>query len=718
MSINDISFVARHQQSPHSSLFDQSPVIASSYQSILRSSTSSLPPLLRSPTHSDGCGQTRLMGAMAIPHFYRQPTSDTYLRPYHSSTHRPSFRSANDRCIVSFPVAPRTHEHNYLSRHLSPVPWSRTSYDGPIYLHRRITEQFLQLMKEKIAQVRLFTMVTDSDAVIGKHSRLSPTSIMIQCHYPTHQSTVFVIDIRKLPATSSPFFSSIRNFCHFIFSPRHVIVSWGDVLAQLRPFAQLNLFDLSQITNALNLQKIFTDHWNSTHPHTSACLTRHVNPSPNSIDEDFLVCLVDTNDLEDEYHPLDTTSDFNTCLCPDHIRPYKAKNSLWSLCDALRFTFGLTDPMSNYHQVLPREVGTAPYSGFAHPNTSLRQTLVNRILSHIFASTRIFFHLYTNFPTFHTMTTSIDLDAILSVNPWKVSVVIILSDSHGKHFPPSFASPNYCLINRSISGLQWVHPYDPQLCARSIVQSPIFSSLLASAIAVIFLVGTNSVRSTSALQLMPQIQEIIELTRSNHSHLKSTRAISIVYPFQCLKPSTRFSTTHLLNSNIDSYTGSLADLASRAHISLIDSQVSIDQLHDDGMHLQPQYQSSLYSTLCQHISHIVSRHTLSLCTVRKRSIAAINRRNEQKNARLLAKRKQHTLIRPIHGSWLLKDTKQYLKNQRIHYARLPEIYRHQLRIQFNSVVDLNRANEALPMNAFNEERYIAWTSRTHDSKSL
>ena len=709
-----------HQLSSNSSLPDRSLLMSSSQHSPSSTFSSSPLPLLRFPTHSDDRRRTERMGEMTTPYGYRQTTSSTLTRPHHPSTHRPSLHSTHERRNDSSQFIPCARDNHLSSHHLLPFSWSQANYDPPIYVHRRMSEQFLQLMTHKIAQVRLFNITTESAQPRRAHSSSSssPTSIFIQCISHAHCSTIFVIDTRQLPATFSPLFSSIQNLCRFIFSPLNVIVSWGDVVAQLRPFAQHNLFDLSHLTNTLNLQKIFTDHWNSTHPHTSECLSGHTDASASPIADDFLVCLVDANDLDDEFHPLDTTSDFNTCMCPDYIRPYKAKNSVWSLSDALRFTFGLTEPTSNDHSVLSCALDNTLHTGFTHSDTALCQTRVDRTLSHLFASSRLFFHLSNNFPSFHLMATSIDLHTISSVNPSNVPVVLLISDSHGKHFPPTFTSPNYCLITRPISGLQWIHRTDSHLCARSILQSPVLSSLLASAVAVIFLIGTNSVRSMAAPDLISPIQEIINLLRSHYLHLKSSHSISVVLPFPCCKPSARFPTTASLTSNIASYIGLLNDLAAEARISLIDPRVSTDQLHHDGMHLQPQHQSSLFSTLCQHVTHIIARHTLSRCTARKRSQTALSRRNEQKNARLLEKRKQHTLIRPIHRSWLLKDTKQYLKHKQIPHARLPEIYRQKIRIQFNNSFDLHRANEALPMEAFNEESYIAWISGTHNSQSV
>ena len=55
--------------------------------------------------------------------------------------------------------------------------------------------------------------------------------------------------------------------------------------------------------------------------------------------DDVLICLINSDDLNDDYdehHPMD---DFNTCICPSNIRPYKSKNALWSLQKAIEYVF-------------------------------------------------------------------------------------------------------------------------------------------------------------------------------------------------------------------------------------------------------------------------------------------------------------------------------------------------------------------------------------------
>jgi hypothetical protein len=44
----------------------------------------------------------------------------------------------------------------------------------------------------------------------------------------------------------------------------------------------------------------------------------------------------------------------------------------------------------------------------------------------------------------------------------------------------------------------------------------------------------------------------------------------------------------------------------------------------------------------------------------------------------------------------------------IQYARLPEIYKHKIRIQFNKEIYQQHAEQVLSSTAFSEENVIAW----------
>jgi hypothetical protein len=103
--------------------------------------------------------------------------------------------------------------------------------------------------------------------------------------------------------------------------------------------------------------------------------------------------------------------------------------------------------------------------------------------------------------------------------------------------------------------------------------------------------------------------------------------------------------------------------------------------------------------------------TLDKSTIRtphRRSQEAITTRNKKRHAKLKLKLKQYTITRSITRKWTLKDIKRFLKHHHIPFFRLPEIYNHQLRIQFCNETHQQHADRALPDNAFDDSSYDDW----------
>ncbi|CAF4205891.1 unnamed protein product [Rotaria magnacalcarata] len=112
--------------------------------------------------------------------------------------------------------------------------------------------------------------------------------------------------------------------------------------------------------------------------------------------------------------------------------------------------------------------------------------------------------------------------------------------SHGKYFPPLLKTSLYKIIVKRISGLQWINHYDKNLCTKSLLLSSSISSILSSCVGVLFLIGTNSIRNTSAPRIIEQLEDIIDLVRFNYGHLQSKADISITSVFPCHKTSKLF----------------------------------------------------------------------------------------------------------------------------------------------------------------------------------
>lgn len=291
---------------------------------------------------------------------------------------------------------------------------------------------------------------------------------------------------------------------------------------------------------------------------------------------------------------------------------------------------------------------------------------------------------------------------------------VLLTDSHGKYFPPVVTTPQYKLIIKSISGLQWVNTYNTQLCTRSLILSSSMSALLSTCNNIFFLIGTNSIRNTFATQVIEQVNDIVDLLRSQHPHLMNKTDINMVSTFPCLKPSLFFPSGSSLFSNLNYYNNLLKQLASSKNFTVIDLPITEDHLGPDGMHIHLDHLSFLFNTIQAYLGTLVRPRTNSTqshhCSPERVTIMCRHqRRHDKPKHRQMAL----TVIRPIARVWKLKDLKTYLQHKRIKFIRLPEIHHHQLHIQFNNVGHQQYAERNLPFTAFDQQSYYDWISTAH-----
>ncbi|CAF1964654.1 unnamed protein product [Rotaria magnacalcarata] len=247
-------------------------------------------------------------------------------------------------------------------------------------------------------------------------------------------------------------------------------MTWGDLVNKLHPFEQFNFFDISQVTNTFNLQDSFARQWNTAHPHTADCVARHQPIVEESISADFLVCLVNSDDLDDEFDPTHPIDDYNTCICPSEIRPYKTKNALWSLQKAVQFTFNLTLDKSITLNTWSCGLDLYLHTWRLDTEKRTRQALIYYAISDLFASTYLYFHFHTCSAPSDNLTYPSSINNIQHKSH-APAMFFIITDSHGKYFPPIIQTPSYKLITNSISGLQWVNTYNTKLCTRSLLLS-------------------------------------------------------------------------------------------------------------------------------------------------------------------------------------------------------------------------------------------------------
>ena len=602
-------------------------------------------------------------------------------------------------------------QNNYLLLStLNPFHWSTSNYDSPIFVHHQTSESHLYGTIHKISNVRLYTIDTEADRPTRQYPHSTPALIQIQAIHDENYSTIIIIEIQHLPPRNTSLFRLIQQLCSVIFSSDNKLMAWGDVYKELHSFEDFNLFNLSQVTNTFDLQKFFTTYWNKTHPHTPECIASHQPAEEEAIPDDTLICLVNSNDIDDDFDPDDPMEDYNTCICPPNIRPYKAKNALWSLQKAVEFTF---------HQVLDKSLTFNIWScGLDlslrtwHTNTdkNTRQSLISYAMNDLFAPTCLYYYINNNHVSSPNLINSVRLNTIQLNQPAKIPSFLILADSHARYFPPITVTPSYKLIVKSISGLQWVNQYNHDLCATSIIFSSSVSSLLSSSTGVFFLVGTNSIRNTLASQIIAQIEHFMDLIRSHYIHLKHRVDIAIALAFPCFNSSYLFTSTSALSLNIQNYNVALKDLALRKKFTVVDLNVTCDQLNRDGMHIHLSYLPSLWNTVQQYFENLIFQKSIRLRQLHNRTRPAKTRRNKRRHQKQKQRQITLTVTRPIARVWKLQDLKTYLRHNNIKYARLPEIRRHILSIQFNNLSHQQHAEQTLTSTDFDESNYYRWTS--------
>ena len=183
-----------------------------------------------------------------------------------------------------------------------PFIWSTVHYDAPMFINHCTTELILISSIQRISDVRLFTIDTESDFLPREQCPPRPALLQIQAIHSEEQATVFLLEVQHLPSPSSTRFAHIQHLCRTIFSSNNRIMAWGNVLNELRPFSDFNLFDISQVVKITNLQEHFAHVWNQQHPHPPDCLAAIARASIGKDQKDVLTSaiLYDDDDAEDD----------------------------------------------------------------------------------------------------------------------------------------------------------------------------------------------------------------------------------------------------------------------------------------------------------------------------------------------------------------------------------------------------------------------------------
>ena len=281
----------------------------------------------------------------------------------------------------------------------------------------------------------------------------------------------------------------------------------------------------------------------------------------------------------------------------------------------------------------------------------------------------------------------------------------VLSDSHAKFLPRLITTSSHHIVVNATRGLKWLDNYNESLSALSVLQSSPVSSNIQSATAVLLLIGTNSIRSFNASQVIHQVQTFISLLRTLHPHLTATNSITVVAAFACLKTSFIFPTGSLLQENIRSYNEQLVNLSQRLNFTLIDFDVQEFHLRHDLIHLHSDYDDLVENSICNYFEKLSRQSLVPPVRVHTRSKEAVTRRNRRRHEKFTQLQQQYSICRAIESPWTLQHVKSFLRTNLIRYAKLPPVHKHTIRIQFNNPTDLQVADETLSNDVFSAANF-------------
>jgi hypothetical protein len=607
--------------------------------------------------------------------------------------HRAYSERSNLSQLTQYSHSYKPNQHKQLSEHNVPqsdvLPYS-SNKNEPIHIHYRTPPSVLHSITNTLSQVHLYSIHTASDNTSGTSPRSTPELILVEALRTETTSITLVIEVQHLPPPSSALFCAIRHLCQIIFSPANKIMTWGNVLQKLHVFEHLNLFNVTQITDVVNIQEFFANQWNLHHPHTVECTAVHQQQPDDAEQNDVLICLVNTDDLEDDYDSDQPINDHNTCICPSRVRPYKGRNALWTLPRAVQFVFN-------------RDVNPS----FTHDHKLTRERLLSLASNYLSSSSNLFFHCENLRKLNAQLHTSPKKQKLTMDHATKLPSFLVIADSHGKFMRPSLTTDQCQIVTKAISGLSWANHHNLHLCATSLLTSPPFSSLISSSTSLLLAIGTNSVRNTCASLILNQIEVLIERLRTSHAHLRRTQSISIMSAFPCAKVSAKFPSVDLLMGNIVSYNEQLRHMAARLNFCFVPSQINENHLGAHRMHLHASHRQLLAHLITNYLHDLV-RADVVRPAAKHRSVDAIARRNKKRHDIQKQRRVFHTLSRPMHPIWKLKDVKAFLKHQQITDFTIPDIVQHRVRVQFHREVDQQRAESILPADIFDEKNFFSY----------
>jgi hypothetical protein len=166
----------------------------------------------------------------------------------------------------------KLHEHFLASNFppFQPLPYQQ------YFINHRTTELTLLHLIEAVASTKIFSLDTESVVVRGEQNK--PTLIQLQIIFPNLFSYILFIEVWHLPRIHEQTFQLMKYLFYVLFNPENNIYIWG-TSDELLKFLDFNLFSQEQIdlSNNINLQDKFKEHWNDKHPHRSSSSSSNDN---------------------------------------------------------------------------------------------------------------------------------------------------------------------------------------------------------------------------------------------------------------------------------------------------------------------------------------------------------------------------------------------------------------------------------------------------------
>jgi hypothetical protein len=184
---------------------------------------------------------------------------------------------------------------------------------------------------------------------------------------------------------------------------------------------------------------------------------------------------------------------------------------------------------------------------------------------------------------------------------------------------------SYILNIKSVPGLKFVDYYQRNLSLLHMFFSPETQLLLQDADSVLFLIGTNSIRCFTSLQIINQVEEIIFFLKNTYFQFNRIGNITICSAMPCLKTCRKFPTENDLMSNIESYNRKLNLLSHELNFKILNLPIHIHHLARDKIHIDLRYQHRIFNCIINHFNNIVERTSRCKTTDNKRLCKYYNR---------------------------------------------------------------------------------------------